>query len=136
MLKFTNLSNREYFALKVFTRNHGDACKNELHTYQTIEKANRYHPGHQHIRTAVGMFAIERLGGNHQCLVQPPMWDSWKDLLYRNPSGRFSTALLKGGLRHLFLALDYLHTECKLVHTGMLYPFRVHAFFFLSDAER
>jgi hypothetical protein len=46
------------------------------------------------------------------------MWDSWKDLLRRNPSRRFSDALLKGGLQHLLRALDYLHTECKLVRTG------------------
>ncbi|QPG94139.1 hypothetical protein C2857_004948 [Epichloe festucae Fl1] len=122
-----NLRDREYFALKVFARNHGDACKNELRTYETIENANRCHPGHQHIRTAVSMFAIERQGGHHQCLVQPPMWDSWKDLIYRNPSGRFSTALLKGGLRHLFLALDYLHTECKLVHTDIKADNTLHA---------
>lgn len=52
------------------------------------------------------------------------MWDSWRDLLLRNPTGRFSDALLKGGLQHLLRALDYLHTECKLVHTGTLakYP--------------
>jgi hypothetical protein len=46
------------------------------------------------------------------------MWDSWKDLLQRNPAGRFSEALLKGGLQHLLHAVVYLHTECKLVHTG------------------
>ena len=46
------------------------------------------------------------------------MWDSWKDLLLRNPARRFSDALLKAGLCQLLLALDYLHTECHLVHTG------------------
>lgn len=70
------------------------------------------------MRTAVNTFTINSPGGDHQCLVQRPMWDSWKDLLQRNASGRFSEALLKGGLQHLLHALDYLHTECKLVHTG------------------
>lgn len=46
------------------------------------------------------------------------MWDSWRDLLLRNPTHRFTVELLKPGLKYLFLALDYLHSECKLVHTG------------------
>ena len=50
-------------------------------------------------------------------------------MLLRNPAGRFSDALLKGGLQHLFLALDYLHTECKLVHTGTFeYPLNLEVF--------
>ncbi|KAK4146125.1 kinase domain-containing protein [Dichotomopilus funicola] len=71
--------------------------------------------GYHYLRTALDTFPIERSGGEHQCLVQKPMWDSWKDLLRRNPSGRFSDVLLKGGLQHLLRALDYLHTQCKLV---------------------
>ena len=64
------------------------------------------------------MFTIPRSGGDHHCLVQRPMWDSFKDLLYRNPTHRFTEDLLKAGLMQVFLALDFLHTECKLVHTG------------------
>lgn len=112
-------SNRDYSAVKVFIRNDENLCRKEFEIYQSIANANRWHPGHSHVRTAEGMFSIARDGGDHQCLVQPPMWDSWGDLLYRNPSRRFSVPLLKGGLRHLLLALDYLHTECRLVHTGI-----------------
>lgn len=63
---------------------------------------------------AGGRDAIE-----HHCLVQKPMWDSWKDLLRRNPAERFTEALLKAGLQQVLLALDFLHTECHLVHTDI-----------------
>lgn len=46
------------------------------------------------------------------------MWESFRDLRHRIPNGLFTELLLKGSLQQLFLALDYLHTECKLVHTG------------------
>ncbi|CAI7620884.1 unnamed protein product [Penicillium palitans] len=39
--------------------------------------------------------------------------------MYRNPSHRLSEDLLKSGLKQIFLALDYLHTECQLVHTDI-----------------
>ncbi|KND89186.1 Serine/threonine-protein kinase SRPK [Tolypocladium ophioglossoides CBS 100239] len=122
-----NLQDRDYVALKVFTRDHGETCKDEFRTYETIDKANPSHPGHRHVRTALDMFAVDSPGGHHQCLVQRPMWDSWKDLLRRNPSGRFSDGVLKGGLLHLLQALDYLHTECKLVHTDIKADNILHA---------
>lgn len=46
------------------------------------------------------------------------MWESFGDLLYRIPQHRFMEDVLKPGLMQIFLALDYLHTECRIVHTG------------------
>ena len=82
-----------------------------------IKKANKWHPGYGHVRTAMDMLRIQRDGGDHACLVQEPMWDSWRDMMVR--CGPFTEDILKAGLKCLFLGLDYLHSECKLVHTGM-----------------
>ena len=106
----------KHVALKTFTRGVGD--RDEFETYRLVSKAKPSHPGYRHVRTALDIFVLGERGGDHNCLVQEPMWDSWKDLLLRNPAHRFSEELLKAGLRHLFLGLDYLHTECKIVHTG------------------
>ena len=103
-------------------------CSNEFRTCELIRKANPSHPGYRHVRTALGTFALDtppcsidgcQSGGEHQCLVQLPMWDSWGDLLGRNPTGRLTEVLLRYGLRDVLLGLDYLHRECKLVHTGV-----------------
>jgi len=82
--------------------------------------ANRQHKGYRHMRTVLDMITIPRPGGDHKCLVQKPMWESIRELLYRNPTHLFTEHLLKEVLKQLFSALDYLHTECRLVHTGMI----------------
>ncbi|PGH23419.1 CMGC/SRPK protein kinase [Polytolypa hystricis UAMH7299] len=112
-----DLEGHQYVALKVYTRN--EANQEEFQTYKYLNQGNPSHPGYAHVRTALDIFSIPRPGGGHHCLVQKPMWESFKDLLYRNPNHRFTENLLKIGLMQVFLALDYLHTECKLVHTDI-----------------
>lgn len=107
----------QHVTLKVYTRDEDN--KEEFEIYKQLSKGDSSHPGYAHVRTALDIFTIHRSGGDHQCLVQKPMWESFSDLLYRNPAHRFTEELLRAGLIQVFLALDYLHTECKLVHTGM-----------------
>lgn len=104
-------------ALKIYVR--GGVDQKEFEIYQHVGKGSPRHRGYPHVRTAVDMFTIPRLGGDHHCLVQKPMWDSFQDLLYRNPAHQFTEGLLKAGLVQIFLALNYLHSECKIVHTGV-----------------
>ena len=93
----------------------------EYNMYNILSKGNASHPGYNHVRTALDLFTIPRQGGDHRCLVQKPMWDSFKDLLNRNPAHCFTDELLRAGLSQVFLALDYLHTEAKIIHTGAAY---------------
>lgn len=102
--------------LKVYTQDENPL--EEFQIYKTLSQGNQAHPGYAHVRTALDTFTIPRLGSFHHCLVQKPMWESFRDILYRNSTHRFSEDLLRFGLVQIFLALDYLHTECKLVHTG------------------
>ena len=108
----------DFATLKVYAR--GGVTEEEFHVYQILGRGNSSHPGFPHVRTATDIFNISRPGGDHKCLVQKPMWDSFKDLLNRNPSHRFTEELLKAGLAQIFLGLTYLHDECELVHTGKL----------------
>ncbi|KAE8141307.1 kinase-like domain-containing protein [Aspergillus pseudotamarii] len=100
-----DLEGHQYVTLKVYTRTESDMA--EFQVYNLLNKGT------------LDVFTIPRGGGDHCCLVQKPMWESFRDLLYRNPTHRFTEDLLKAGLMQVFLALDYLHTECKLVHTDI-----------------
>ncbi|KAK3324416.1 kinase-like domain-containing protein [Cercophora scortea] len=112
-----HLQEHSHVALKVYTREGAD--NDEFEMYGIISKANPSHPGYGHVRTALDRFVLQGPSGDHPCLVQKPMWDSWRDFLFRNPTHRFTEDLLKAGLTHVLLALDYLHTECKIVHTDI-----------------
>ncbi|KFZ12966.1 hypothetical protein V501_03950 [Pseudogymnoascus sp. VKM F-4519 (FW-2642)] len=109
-----DLKEHQHVSLKVYTRQ--EANWGEFEGYKRLNQGNSSHPGYGHVRKALGIFTIPRAGGDHYCLVQKPTWESFRDLLYRDPRHRFTEELLKAGLRQVFLALDYLHTECQLVH--------------------
>lgn len=104
-------------ALKVYTREHGNG--DEFQNYQRLSSADPRHPGYRYLRRALDQLILPRPGGDHHCLVLKPMGDSWRDFVRYNPSRRFTEDLLKPAIRMLLLALDCLHTECKLVHIGM-----------------
>ncbi|CAG7928334.1 unnamed protein product [Penicillium olsonii] len=110
-----DLEGHRYVTLKIYTR--GEE-KGEFQIYKQLNQSP-WHPGHVHIRKALDLFTISSSSGDHPCLVQNPMWESFKDLLYRNLNHRFTEDLLKSGLMQILLALDYLHTECNLVHTDI-----------------
>ncbi|KAJ5236935.1 hypothetical protein N7489_007026 [Penicillium chrysogenum] len=102
----------------------GGTGQGEIQTSQALSQGDRSHPGYVHVRTALDAFTIRNQGSGyqeseHHCLVQKPMWGSFRHLMYRSPAHRLRDDLLKSGLRQIFLALDYLHTECQLVHTDI-----------------
>lgn len=118
-----NLLDHSYVALKVYTQR-ASGNQHEFRNYEIIGKANPRHRGYKYVRTALDVFELDHALENgetvsHECLVQKPMWDTWDGMQRRHPTGRFNTYLLKAGLIQLFLALDYLHTECHIVHTDI-----------------
>ncbi|KAI9654918.1 MAG: hypothetical protein M1821_005671 [Bathelium mastoideum] len=112
-----DINTHEYVCLKVYIRDIDG--EDEFNILQILTKGDAEHPGIDYVRTALHIFTIPRADGDHKCLVQKPMWGSFKDLLRLNPARRFTEELLRAGLPQIFLALDYLHRECKLVHTDI-----------------
>ncbi|KAM0664877.1 hypothetical protein MY8738_008261 [Beauveria namnaoensis] len=113
-----DLESHKHVTLKMYTSD--NTHHDEFNIYETIRKVKSSHPGRRHVRSALDKFALQSPAGKqHYCLVQTPLWDSWRDLLRRNPTNRFTEDLLKAGLWELLLGLDYLHAECKLVHTDI-----------------
>ncbi|KAJ5129881.1 uncharacterized protein N7515_005920 [Penicillium bovifimosum] len=112
---------RRYVALKIFTKSTsmGQQLDDELKIYKRIEGAPKRHPGRKYVRSLLDSFDVSGPEDTHRCLVHPPLWESMLAFLHRNPVQRLPTVILAVTLHRLFLALDYLHTECKIIHTDI-----------------
>ena len=124
---------RRHVALKVFITSAamGKQLDDELNMYKRLEKGSKKHPGRDAVRSLHDTFDIDGPHGQHRCLVHPPLWESVLTFLQRNPVRRLPTPVLAFVLKRLFLALDYLHTECKVIHTGLC---SAHHTFFVHSA--
>ncbi|KAK4102677.1 kinase-like protein [Parathielavia hyrcaniae] len=118
-----DLAQHRHVALKVFIRSQvmGRAADHELNTYQHIThvSTSSSHPGRKAVRSLLDSFRVSGPDGEHHCLVHPPLWDSVKGFLGRNPVRRLPPVVLRVVLQQLLMALDFLHSECHLIHTDL-----------------
>ncbi|KAJ5113713.1 hypothetical protein N7456_002247 [Penicillium angulare] len=115
---------QRYVALKIFINatSMGQEIDDELNIYERIQKASQKHRGRKYVRSLLDSFDIDGPEDKHRCLVHPPLWKSVATFLRSNPvpsEQRLPPVMLAVTLHRLFLALDYLHTECKVIHTDI-----------------
>jgi len=65
-------------------------------------------------------FKIQGPMGPHMCLVYEPMREPLWLFQRRMSGGVYCFALLGYAVKFLLIGLDYLHNECKVIHTGVL----------------
>ncbi|KAF2723595.1 kinase domain-containing protein [Polychaeton citri CBS 116435] len=109
-----------FVALKVSTtlRKHPDATHREYKIYEHLSNLTTTHVGQSEIRGLYDTFELQGSSGQHQCLLQPPMHMSLLDMMALNGEP-FSVPLLKMTLQRLLSALDFLHTEAKVIHSDL-----------------
>ncbi|KAH6909270.1 CMGC/SRPK protein kinase [Coprinopsis sp. MPI-PUGE-AT-0042] len=89
-----------------------------LHTISFSSSASS--PGSQRCTKLLESFLVERDTGKHLCLVMELGGMSLEDIrpmIGNNHS--LPTALVKSVIKQLCLGLDYLHSECGVVHTDI-----------------
>lgn len=117
----TNYDRQDQFiALKVFIRSQalGDHIKNEMSIYERIEQCKSRHAGRSATRTLLDSFQVSGPDGEHLVLAHPPLGDSLETGIRRSPVPRLPPSGLRYILKDIFLALHYLHVECRIIHTG------------------
>ena len=115
-------STNKYAALKIYAHDlvAEDEIDNETAIYKRLSTAeNPDHPGKMYVRTIQDFFFVtSRAGNSHQRLVHEVLSNDILSLRYTRPDRKMPEAMLKQILIHLLLALDFLHSECHIIHTG------------------
>jgi serine/threonine-protein kinase SRPK3 len=92
----------------------------EVEAYRHLQTGRSSHIGRQFIRQLLDSFEIVQPdGAHHHCLIHPPLHKTLRDLqkLGDKPTG-LPEDMVRGVLRHLFQALDFLHTDANITHCG------------------
>lgn len=95
------------------------SARREVAAYKHLDAlTTTTHAGSLLVCRLLDDFEIAGSGGEHLCLVHTPLAmdiESYQNLL---PGKQLSEDLLKSVLKHLFLTLDFMHSEGRLIHTG------------------
>lgn len=96
----------------------------ELGILRLIRDTNPDAPGYAHVGQLLDGFVHKGPNGEHACLVLEPMGVSVFDMYLSTPPGSgLPFFVLKRVAKHVLKALEYLHEECGIVHTGKLVSF-------------
>ncbi|RDW61134.1 putative Serine protein kinase [Aspergillus mulundensis] len=115
-----DLQQHVYVTLKMCE--HGSSHgRREQEVYKHLRDIKTSHVGSMLVRRAIDDFQLRSTDGTHsyQCFVHPPLAMSVCELRHRTSEKLLPEDLLKPTLIHLLLALDFLHTEAKVVHTDI-----------------
>lgn len=106
-----------YRALKVYIRTSDEI--RELVIHKHISKIRSDHAGKQDVRSVLDAFEVFSPDGyQHTCLIHEPLGTSLRELMEILPDRSLPEELLKTALRHILIALDFLHAEAHVIHTG------------------
>ncbi|PLN81869.1 kinase-like domain-containing protein [Aspergillus taichungensis] len=105
-------------ALKIATSNTISAG-HERAVEELISTADPSHRGRSVIRTLLDSFEVGGLNGSHSCLVYEPMREPLSMYQRRFDGRKLPLSLIKTYIRALLTGLEYLHKECRVVHTDL-----------------
>ncbi|KAL8735011.1 MAG: hypothetical protein Q9166_001136 [cf. Caloplaca sp. 2 TL-2023] len=94
-------------------------AEHEITVYKRIATANPDHEGYEWVRKLLGSFEAAGPNGKHPCLVFEAMREPLWILLTHLTDETMSLELLKEWLKLVLQGLDYLHSECHIIHIDL-----------------
>jgi hypothetical protein len=105
-------------ALKIINSNNADNALHEKEIENHIIRQNLEHRGRVILRTCLDDFEITGPEGKHMCLVYEPMREPFWIFQRRFVDRKLPLPIAKAYIYFLLVGLDYLHSECGVVHAG------------------
>ncbi|KAM3416881.1 hypothetical protein BST61_g8469 [Cercospora zeina] len=105
-----------YVVLKVYINS--SKQHRELSICRHINNVSSEHPGREHVRKLLDSFEIEGPHGTHICLVYEPLGNSLGELSLL-ADGVLEAQIIRQTLRPILTALDFLHSEARIIHTDL-----------------
>lgn len=86
---------------------------------QHLKSIQSEHSGREQIRLLEHHFTIQGSCGPHVVFVLPPLGVSIKLLQELQPGGVYNEETAVSAIQQTVLALNFLHHEANVIHTGM-----------------
>jgi len=113
---FTQL-NREHRHVALKVGCHG-ALSQELTALKHLRSIRTTHAGSPLVRAMLDEFVVTDHDKKYQAVVHSPLAITLRGFRKMFPDKSLPVDLLRSVLKHVLLALDFLHTEAKVIHTG------------------
>lgn len=113
-------SNR-HVALKVVKSDghYTETALDEIQLLQRVVSSSLTHAGRTHVVGLIEDFRHIGPNGNHVCMVFEVLGENLLGLIKRYQHRGVPSFIVKQIAKQILLGLDYLHTECKIIHTDL-----------------
>jgi serine/threonine protein kinase len=113
-------SGHKYVAIKINVNTLSeDWLQGRRKIAERLSTANPKHPGYDHVRFMFDVFRVKGHHGQHVCIVYDVLREPIELTMKKLPGHLFGSHHLRKLLPALLQGLDYLHSECRIVHTDL-----------------
>ncbi len=115
------LSVKRHVALKVVKSDghYTETALDEIQLLQKLVDSNPHHAGRRHVVQLLDHFRHTGSNGSHVCMVFEVLGENLLGLIKRYQHRGVPQHIVKQITKQVLLGLDYLHTECRIIHTDL-----------------
>ena len=114
-------STNRHVALKVVKSDghYTETALDEIQLLQRVVNSSPSHPGRCHVVGLIDNFRHTGPNGSHVCMVFEVLGENLLGLIKRYQHRGVPQHIVKQIAKQVLLGLDYLHNECRIIHTDL-----------------